>query len=98
MNPSNPLQAFAEDLVVFRQLSVPEERAEFTALMKRAYAHQMSACAFVQRSPERQVSARMRRLCEAALSQTSTLAVGEAQDTAGDASENSSNGVPQHDR
>ncbi|HEX9868934.1 MAG TPA: hypothetical protein VGC99_10130 [Candidatus Tectomicrobia bacterium] len=71
---------------------------EFTALMKRAYAQQLSACAFVQRSPERQVSARMRRLCGAALPQISTQALGEAQDTVGDASENSSNGVPQHDR
>ena len=97
MNPTNPLQSFAEDLVVFYQLSVPEERAEFTALMKRAYAHQMSACAFVQRSPKRQVSARMRRLCEAALAQRSTQAVDEAQDTAGDASANRPNVVPQKD-
>jgi thiamine-phosphate pyrophosphorylase len=67
MSPAHPLRSFAEDLVVFRQLTAPAERAEFTALMKRAYAQQMSSCAFVQRSPERQVSARIRRLCEAAL-------------------------------
>jgi len=79
MNPSNPLQAFAEDLVVFRQLADANERAEFTALMKRAYAQQLSACAFVQRSPERQVSARIRQLCEAALSQISTDTVDEAE-------------------
>jgi hypothetical protein len=97
MNRSNPLQAFAEDLVVFRQLSVPEDRAEFTAPMKRAYAQQLSACAFVQRSPERQVSARMRRLCEAALAQISTQAVDEAQDTAGDASGEGTNFISQHD-
>ena len=97
MNPSNPLQAFAEDLVVFRQLSVPEERAEFTALMKRAYAQQMSACAFVQRSPERQVSARMRRLCEAALPQTSALAVDDAHDKPGDAIGEGTNFISQHD-
>jgi hypothetical protein len=45
MSSSNPLQAFAEDLVVFRQLIDPVERAEFTALMKRAYAQQgVSLC------------------------------------------------------
>jgi hypothetical protein len=32
--------------------------------MKRAYAQHFSACAFVRRSPERRVSARVRRLCE----------------------------------
>ena len=94
MSASNPLQSFAEDLVVFRQLTAPEERAQFTALMKRAYVQQLSACAFVQRSPERQVSARIRRLCEAALPQISTQAVGEAQDAAGDASANRPNVVP----
>jgi hypothetical protein len=98
MSSSNPLQAFAEDLVVFRQLIDPVERAEFTALMKRAYAQQVSACAFVQRSPERQVSARIRRLCEAALPQISTYAVDEAQDKPSDAGENSSNVVPQDAR
>jgi hypothetical protein len=97
MGTANPLQSFAEDLVVFRQLTVPEERAEFTALMKRAYAQQMSACTFVQRSPERQVSARIRRLCEAALPQISTHAADDAQDTPGDASENSSSVIPQNE-
>ena len=94
MNPTNPLQSFAEDLVVFHQLSVPEERAEFTALMKRAYAQQMSACAFVQRSPERQVSARIRRLCETALPQILDHTVDEAQDSPGDTGENRTNVIP----
>jgi hypothetical protein len=97
MNPSNPLQTFAEDLTVFRQLTAPEERAEFSALMKRAYAQQLSACAFVQRSPERQVSARIRRLCEAALPQISEHTVDQAEDTPGDAGENRTNVIPQKD-
>jgi hypothetical protein len=94
MSASNPLQSFTEDLAVFRQLTVPDERAEFTALMKRAYAQQVSACAFVRRSPERQVSARIRRLCEAALSQRSTLTVDDAQDNPGAASEDATNFSP----
>jgi hypothetical protein len=95
MGASNPLQSFAEDLVVFRQLTAPDERAQFTALMKRAYAQQMSACAFVQCSPERQVSARIRHLCEAALPERSEHTVDEAQDTPGDAGENRTNVIPQ---
>jgi hypothetical protein len=66
MHQSNPLSSFDEDLTVFRQLTTPEERAEFTRLMKRAYARHMSACAFVRQSPARRVSARIRQLCEAA--------------------------------
>ena len=97
MNPSNPLQAFAEDLVVFRQLADANERAEFTALMKRAYAQQLSACTFVQRAPERQVSARIRRRCEAALPQISTQAIAETQDSPVDAGGISSTGVRQDD-
>jgi len=97
MNASNSLQSFAEDLAVFRQLTAPEERAEFTGLMKRAYAQQMSAWAFVQRSPERQVSARIRSLCEAALPQTSTQAVDDAQDNPGNASEGGTNSAPQNE-
>jgi hypothetical protein len=97
MSPANPLQSFAEDLTVFRQLTAAEERAEFTALMKRAYAQQLSACAFVRRAPERQVSARIRRLCEAALPQISTQAIAETQDSPVDARGISSTGVPQDD-
>ena len=48
MGEPNQLQSFAEDLAVFRQLTTPAERAEFTTLMKRAYARQLSACTFVQ--------------------------------------------------
>jgi hypothetical protein len=69
MSTQNPLATFEEDLIVFRQLTIPTERAAFTRLMKRAYAQGLSACVFVQRSPERQVSAHIRRLCEAALTQ-----------------------------
>jgi hypothetical protein len=94
MNAPNPLQSFAEDLVVFRQLTAPDERAEFTALMKRAYAQQMSACAFVQRSPERQVSARIRRLCETALPPILDHTVDDAQDSPGDTGENRTNVIP----
>jgi hypothetical protein len=53
MGESRRLQSFAEDLAVFRQLTTSEDRAEFATLMKRAYAQHISACAFVQRSPER---------------------------------------------
>ena len=94
MNASNPLQAFAEDLVVFRQLADADERAEFTALMKRAYAQQLSACAFVQRSPERQVSARIRRLCGTALPQRSEHTVVEAQDSPGHVGDNQTHVIP----
>ena len=83
MGEPNPLQSFAEDLVVFRQLTTPAERAEFTMLMKRAYAQQISACTFVQRSPERQVSARIRDLCEVASSRVSTLGTRDASDDSG---------------
>ena len=70
MSDPNPLQTFAEDLLVFRQLTTSEDRSEFTRLMKRAYAQGQSACAFVLQAPERHVSAHIRRLCEAALTQT----------------------------
>jgi hypothetical protein len=71
MSTPNPFLTFAEDLLVFRQLTTPEDRAEFTRLMKRAYAQGLSACAFVKQSPERHVSAPIRRCCEAALTPTS---------------------------
>jgi hypothetical protein len=77
------LETFAEDLAVFRQLSTSTERAEFTRLMKRAYARHASACAFVQRSPERQVSERIRRLCEVALSPASTQPAHGSEDRPG---------------
>lgn len=73
MSDQNPVLSFDEDLVVLRQLKTAEERAEFTRLMKRAYAQHISACTFVQRSPERHVSPQIRRLCEAVLAQASTL-------------------------
>ena len=75
MGESHRLQSFAEDLAVFRQLTTPEERAEFSTLMKRAYAQHISACVFVQRSPERRVSTRIRRLCERVLAREATMAV-----------------------
>jgi hypothetical protein len=80
------LQAFAADLVVFRQLTTPEERAEFTALMERAYAQHISASAFVQRSPERRVSTRIRRLCETVLAREATTAVDDTRANHGRAS------------
>jgi hypothetical protein len=72
MDQPNQLQTFAEDIVVFRQLQTPDERAEFSRLMKRAYAQRISACRFVQRVPDRHVSARIRSLCEASLPGAST--------------------------
>jgi hypothetical protein len=83
MGESKRLETFAEDLAVFRQLTVPAERAEFTQLMKRAYAQHMSACAFVQRSPERQVAERIRRLCEVALSPAPTQPAHDPEDKPG---------------
>jgi hypothetical protein len=80
MSESNQLEAFAEDLAVFRQLTTSAERLEFTHLMKRAYAQQLSACAFVQRSPERQVSERIRQLCEVALSPATMAAADGTQE------------------
>jgi hypothetical protein len=71
MSNQNPLLSFDEDLVVLRQLKTAAERAEFTRLMKRAYTQHISACAFVQHSPERHVSSQIRRLCEAVLAQAS---------------------------
>ena len=47
MAASHPLESFAEDLAVFQQLTTADERAEFAALMKRAYAQHISACRFV---------------------------------------------------
>jgi plasmid replication initiation protein len=79
MGESRGPQSFAEDLAVFRQLTTAEERAEFSTLMKRAYARHVSACAFVQRSPERRVSARLRRLCERALAREAAAAVDDAR-------------------
>jgi hypothetical protein len=87
MGEPNQLQSFAEDVAVFRQLTTPAERAEFTRLMKRAYAEQVSACAFVQRSPERRVSARLRALCEAASSRISTPGTRDAPHDSGGARE-----------
>ena len=75
MGESHRLEAFAEDLAVFHQLTTADERAEFAALMKRAYAQHMSACVFVQRSPERRVSTHIRDLCEKVLAQQSTTPV-----------------------
>jgi hypothetical protein len=72
MDQPNQLQTFAEDIVVFRQLQTPDERAEFSRLMKRAYAQRISACRFVRRGPGRHVSARIRSLCEASLPGAST--------------------------
>ena len=74
MSESHRLQSFAEDLSVFHQLTTADERAEFAALMKRAYAQHISACTFVQRAPERRVSAQIRHLCERVLAQKSTTA------------------------
>jgi hypothetical protein len=91
MGESHRLQSFAEDLAVFRQLTTPEERAEFSGLMKRAYAQHMSAWAFVQRSPERQVSARIRRLCAAFLPRDSTPAGNDSRDNPGSASADATN-------
>jgi hypothetical protein len=87
MGEPSPLQSFAEDLEVLRQLTMPEERVEFTDLMKRAYAQHLSACAFVRQSPERRVSARIRRLCSEGLSRPSTTAMDDSQDTLGGASD-----------
>lgn len=36
MGEPNQLQSFAEDLAVFRQLTTPEERAEFTTIVSFA--------------------------------------------------------------
>jgi hypothetical protein len=83
MGEPNQLQSFAEDLAVFRQLTASAERAALTALMKRAYARQMSACTFVQRSPERRVSARLRALCDAASSRISTPGTRDAPHDSG---------------
>jgi len=57
--------------MVLHQLKTAAERAAFTRVMKRAYAQHISACLFVQRSPQRCVSAQIRRLCEAVLAQAS---------------------------
>jgi hypothetical protein len=43
-------------------------------LMKRSYAQHISACTFVQRSPERRVSSHIRHLCERVLAQKSSTA------------------------
>ena len=91
MSESRRLAAFAEDLEVFHQLTTSEERAEFTHLMKRAYAQHISACAFVQRSPERQVSARIRHLCESALSRASRPDAGGTADHTGGESKDGTN-------
>ena len=97
MGESHRLQSFAEDLAVFRQLITPEERAEFATLMKRAYAQRISACAFVQRSPERRVSARIRRLCDIILARESTTAAHETRENPAEASADRTNFTPQHE-
>jgi hypothetical protein len=97
MGESHRLQSFAEDLAVFRQLTTTEERAEFASVMKRAYAQHISACAFVQRSPERQVSARIRRLCEAILARKSTAAVHGTQANPAGASADRTDFTPRHE-
>jgi len=97
MGESHRLQSFAEDLAVFRQLITPEERAEFATLMKRAYAQHISACAFVQRSPERRVSARIRRLCDIILARESTTAAHETRGNPAEASADRTNFTPQHE-
>jgi hypothetical protein len=94
---SRRLQSFAEDLAVFRQLTTPEDRAEFATLMKRAYAQHISACAFVQRSPERRVSARIRRLCEGILAREAITAVHNARANPGGASTERTDFTPQHE-
>jgi hypothetical protein len=97
MTESQRLQSFAEDLAVFHRLTTAEERAEFAALMKRAYAQRISACAFVQRSPERRVSARIRRLCEKVLSRASSTTTDDTQDKSGGAHIDRADFTPQHD-
>jgi hypothetical protein len=82
--------------VVFRQLSTPEQRAEFTHLMKRAYAQHTSACAFGERSPERQVSAHIRRLCEVTRARDSTQAVHDPQEKPRGGREDGTNFAREH--
>jgi hypothetical protein len=97
MGESHRLQSFAEDLAVFRQLTTPEERAEFATLMKRAYAQHISACTFIQRSPERRVSARIRRLCEKVLARESTTVMHHTRGTPGGASADRADFTPEHE-
>ena len=97
MGESPRLQSFAEDLAVFRQLITPEERTEFSTLMKRAYAQHISACAFVQRSPERRVSTRIRRLCERALAREATMAVDGTRANPGGARAERTDFTPPHE-
>jgi hypothetical protein len=97
MGESHRLQSFAEDLAVFRQLTTTEDRAEFATLMKRAYAQHISACAFVQRSPERRVSARIRRLCEGILAREATTAVHDTQANPSGSSADRTDFTPQHE-
>jgi hypothetical protein len=97
MGESHRLQSFAEDLAVFRQLTTTEERAEFANLMKRAYAQHISACAFVQRSPERRVSTRIRRLCERVLAREAITAVHDTRANDGGASADRTDFTPEHE-
>jgi hypothetical protein len=97
MGESHRLQSFAEDLAVFRQLTTPEERAEFATLMKRAYAQHISACTFIQRSPERRVSARIRRLCEKVLARESTTTLHHTRGAPGGASADRADFTPEHE-
>src|SRR5258705_9211969 len=97
MGESHRLQSFAEDLAVFRQLTTTEERTEFSTLMKRAYAQHISACAFVQRSPERRVSTRIRRLCERALAREATIAVDGTRANPRGAPAERTDFTPQHE-
>src|SRR2546426_5834390 len=97
MSDQNPLLSFDEDLIVLRQLKTAEERAEFATLMKRAYAQHISACAFVQRSPERRVSTRIRRLCERVLAREAITAVHDTRANDGGASADRTDFTPQHE-
>jgi hypothetical protein len=97
MGESPRLQAFAEDLVVFRHLTTPEERAEFTALMKRAYPQHIPASTFVRRSPERRVSMRIRRLCETVLDREATTAIDDTRANHGRASADRTDFTSQHE-
>jgi hypothetical protein len=67
MGESYGPQSSAEELTVFRRLTAAEEPGELSTRMKHAYALTISACAFIQRSPERRVSPRLRRLRERAV-------------------------------
>ena len=96
MGESHGLQSFAEDLAVFRQLTTSEERAEFSTLMKRAYVQHISACVFIQHSPERRVATQIRRLCERVLAREATTAVHDTRANPDGASADRTDAPPQH--